>query len=67
MFAQRIEKVRNIEFELELIKNADFFLGGHDFFDFNLVPFKIKSLKQTIILVTVSEIIQCSQRRQNAG
>ena len=44
VFAERIEKVKKINFELELIKIVDCFLDGHGSYDSNLVPFKMKSL-----------------------
>ena len=44
VFAERIEKVKNTKFKLELIKIVDCFLDGHGNFDSNLVSFKIKSL-----------------------
>ena len=44
LFAERIEKVKNLKFELELIKIEDCFLDGHGNYDSNLVSFKIKSL-----------------------
>ena len=44
VFAERIEKVKKTELELELIKIVDCFLDGHGIYDSNLVSFKIKSL-----------------------
>ena len=44
VFAERIEKIKNIKFEFELMKIVDCFLDGHGNFDSNLVSFKIKSL-----------------------
>ena len=44
VFAERIEKVKNTKFELELIKIVDCFLDGHGNSDSNLGSFKIKSL-----------------------
>ena len=44
VFAERIEKVKKIKFELDLIKIIDCFLDGHGNYDSNLVSFKIKSL-----------------------
>ena len=44
VFADRIEQVKKIKFELELIKIVDCFLDGHGHYDSNLVSFKIKSL-----------------------
>ena len=44
MFAERIEKVKKTEFELELIKTRDCFLDGHGNYDSKLISFKIKSL-----------------------
>ena len=44
VFAERIEKVRKTNFELELRKIVDCFLDGHGNYDSNLVSFKIKSL-----------------------
>ena len=40
VFAERIEKVKKIKFELELIKIGDCFLDGHGYFDSNLVSLK---------------------------
>ena len=44
VFAERIEKVKKTNFELELIKIVDCFLDCHGNYDSNLVSFKIKSL-----------------------
>ena len=44
VFAERIENVKKIKFELDLIKIVDCFLDGHGNYDSNLVSFKIKSL-----------------------
>ena len=44
VFAERIEKVENNKFELDLIKIVDCFLDGHGNYYSNLVSFKIKSL-----------------------
>ena len=44
VFAERIEKVKKTNFELELIKIVDCFLDGRGNHDCNLVSFKIKSL-----------------------
>ena len=44
VFAERIEKVKNTKFELDLIKILDCFLDGHRNYDSSLVSFKIKSL-----------------------
>ena len=44
VFAERIEKVKKTNFELDLIKIVDCFLDGHGNYDSNLVSFKIKSL-----------------------
>ena len=44
VFAERIEKVEKINFELDLIKIVGCFLDGHGTYDSNLVSFKIKSL-----------------------
>ena len=44
LFAERIEKVTQTEFESELIKIKDCFLDGHGKYDSNLLSFKIKSL-----------------------
>ena len=41
VFADRIEKVRKTNFELDLIKIVDCFLDGHGNFHSNLVSFKI--------------------------
>ena len=43
VFAERIEKVKNIKFELELIKIVDCFLDGHGNYDSNLLSFRINS------------------------
>ena len=43
VFAERIEKVKKTEFELELLKIVDCFLDGHGNYDSNLVSLKIKS------------------------
>ena len=43
VFAERIEKAKKTNFELELKKKLDCFLDGHGIYDRNLVPFKIKS------------------------
>ena len=43
-FAERIEKVKKTEFELDLIQIVDCFLDGHGNYDSNLVYFIIKSL-----------------------
>ena len=45
VFAERIEKVKKTEFELDLIKIVDCFLDGHGNYYSNLVSFKIKSLQ----------------------
>ena len=52
VYAERIEKVKGMKFELELIKTVDCFLDGHGNFDSNLVSFKMKSLQQTIVLLS---------------
>ena len=44
LFAERIKKVKNTKFELELIKNVDCFLDGHVNNDSNLATFNIYSL-----------------------
>ena len=44
VFAERIEKVKKTNFELDLIEIVDCFLDGHGNYDSNLVSFKIKSL-----------------------
>ena len=44
VFAERIEKVKKIKFELDLFKIVDCFLDSHGNYDSNLVSFKIKSL-----------------------
>ena len=44
VFAERTEKVKTTNFELELIKIVDCILDGHGNFDSNLVSFEIKSL-----------------------
>ena len=43
-FAERIEKTKKTELEVELIKIVDCFLDGHGSYDSNLVSYKIKSL-----------------------
>ena len=45
MFAERIEKVKKIEFQLDLIEIVDYFLDGHGNDDSHLVSLKMKSLK----------------------
>ena len=45
VFAERIENVKETDFELDFIKIVDCFLDGHGNYDKNLVSFKIKSLK----------------------
>ena len=42
VFAERIEKVKKTNFELELIKTVDCFLVGHGNYDINLVCFEKK-------------------------
>ena len=44
VFAERIEKAKKTNFDLELIKNVDCFLDGHASYDGSLVSFEIKSL-----------------------
>ena len=44
VFADRIELVKKIKFELELMKIVDCFLDGHGNYTSNLVSFKIKFL-----------------------
>ena len=44
VFAEIIEKVKKVKFELELIKTVDCFLDGHGSYISNLVFFEIKSL-----------------------
>ena len=44
VFAERIEKVKKTQFELDFIKIVDCFLDGYGNYDSNLVSFKIKSL-----------------------
>ena len=44
VFAERIEKAKKTNFELELVNIVDCFLDGHGNHDSNLVSFKIKSL-----------------------
>ena len=43
VFAERVEKAKKTNFELELIKIVDCFLDGHGSYDSNLVTFRIKS------------------------
>ena len=66
VFAERIEKVKKTNFELELIQIVDCFLDGHGNFDSSLVSFKIKSLYRTIFF-RVSKSNECSQRIQNGS
>ena len=40
MFAERIEKVKKTESEMDLSKIVDFFLDGHGNYDSNLVSLK---------------------------
>ena len=42
IFADRIGQTTRTEFELELIKNLDFYLDGHGKYTSNLVSFEIK-------------------------
>ena len=44
VFSERIEKVKNTQFEFELKKFVDCVLDGHGNFDSNLASFKIESL-----------------------
>ena len=44
VFSDRIEQVKRIKFELELIKVVDWFLDGHGTYTSNFVSFKIKPL-----------------------
>ena len=43
VFAERIEKVKKTNYELELIKIVDCLLDGHGNYDSNLVSFEITS------------------------
>ena len=43
VFAERIEKVKKTNFELDSIKFEDCFLNSHGNYDESLVPFKIRS------------------------
>ena len=43
VFAERTEKAKKTEFELELIKIVDCFIFGHGNYDSNSISFKIKS------------------------
>ena len=49
VFAERIEKAKKTNFELDL-KNVDYFDDGHGSCDSKLVSFKIKSLQRTIYI-----------------
>ena len=42
VFAERIEKVKKTTIEMELIKNVDCFLDGHDSYYSNLISSNIK-------------------------
>ena len=44
VFSEGIEQVKKTEYELEIIKVADCFLGGYDSYSSNLVSFENKSL-----------------------
>ena len=44
VFPDRIELVKKVKSELELIKIVDCFLNGHGNYTINLASFKIKSL-----------------------
>ena len=44
VFAERIEKAKNSNFEMEPKKMVRCFLDGHGNYDSNLISFKIKSL-----------------------
>ena len=44
VFAERIEKVKKTNFQLDIIKIVDCFFDGHGSYDSYLVSFKIKSL-----------------------
>ena len=48
VFAERFEKVKKTNFELELIKFVDCFLDGHCNYDKNLVSFNLKTCELTI-------------------
>ena len=50
VFAERIEKLKETKFELELVKNVDCFLDGHGNYDSNLVSFRMKSLETNLFL-----------------
>ena len=63
---KELKKSKKTKLELDLYKTVDCFLDGHGNYDNNLVSFKKKSSKQTIFFVTVSKIIECSQRKQYA-
>ena len=62
VFAERIEKVKKTNFELEPNKIVDCFLDGHGNYDSTLVSFKITSLYQTKYFVTDSKSIQRIQK-----
>ena len=64
VFAERTEKAKKKNFDLELKKVEDCFLDGHGNYDSNLVSFKIKTSKQTRNFVTVSKSNECSRRKQ---
>ena len=55
VFAERIEKVKKTNFELEPKKIVDCFLDGHGNYDSNLAPFEMKSLQHTKFFATVSK------------
>ena len=67
VFAEGIQKAEKTIFELDLIKTVDCFPDGHGSYDSNLVSSEIKSLRQTILFITVSESNESSQRTQNAS
>ena len=48
VYAETIEEVKKVNFELELIKIVDCFLDGHCNFDSNLVFFKQNLCKLTV-------------------
>ena len=54
VFAERIEKVKKIKFELEFLKIVGCFLDGHGNYGSISVSFRMKTLKQTRFFVTVN-------------
>ena len=63
VFAERIEKVKKTKVELELVKIVNCFGEGRGTSNSNLVFFEIKPLYHTILIVTVRESNDCSQKK----